>query len=167
MQSGTIYIYTDASFSKRLSIAVIGYAISAPIEADEWPPLTRDGIKTLKTQEKNNIRTEIRAAITALNLCPKGHKVVLFTDCQTIVLLPERRANLERTQYISQNKNRPLANADIYQEFFKSFDRLQPKLFWVKGHSAKSDRGPIQENFALLDGMVRQTLRKLEKGDDQ
>ncbi|MES2769898.1 MAG: RNase H family protein [Bdellovibrionota bacterium] len=138
-------IYTDASFSKTHGLAVIGYMIS-------------DKLTILEIKESNNIRAEIRGVITALSAAPKSASVTLYTDCQTVAGLIGRRDKLEKTNFISQAKQTPLANADLYKEFYKIYDQLHPEIIWVKGHTSSKDT-KIKKNFSTVDKEVRKALR--------
>jgi ribonuclease HI len=168
-QADTVYIYTDASFSKSHEIAIIGFACFSSTLEHESVPLMDIGITLSQVNEGNNIRAELRGAIAALEACliacPKREQVILYTDCQNIIGLPERREKLERTSYISQSKNKPLANTDLYQEFYSLCDQINPQLIWIKGHtsvanySTESTKNRIQKNFSYLDKEVRKFLR--------
>jgi ribonuclease HI len=154
-----IYIYTDASFSKSHEVAVIGYAIFNSTEEHESVPLAKLKLNISQIQENNNIRAEITGALMALRSCPKNKMVFLYSDCQTTCNLLSRREKLERTNYISQSKNQILANADLYQEFYRLYDLIRPEIQWVKGHS-KNKLTQIEKNFSHLDKEVRKYLRK-------
>ncbi len=142
-------IYTDASFSKTHGLAVIGYMIS-------------DKLTIREIKESNNIRAEIRGVIAslsaALSAAPKSASVTLYTDCQTVAGLISRRDKLEKTNFISQAKQTPLANADLYKEFYKIYDQLHPEIIWVKGHTSSKDT-KIKKNFSTVDKEVRKALR--------
>lgn len=147
-----VYIYTDASFSKNHSLGVIGYMIFG--ENEPQVPLT-----ILEIKESNNIRAEIRGAILALGAAPKSSHVTLYTDCQTVTGLLDRREKLEKTNFISGAKGTPLANADLYKEFYKIYDQIRPNIIWVKGHTSNKD-SIIKKNFSLVDKAVRRALRE-------
>ena len=109
--------------------------------------------------EINNIRAEIKATLMALKACPKNRNVVLYTDCQTTCGLISRRTKLEQTNFISQSKQQPLANADLYQEFYLLFDQIKPEIHWIKGHSPDKNMNHIQKIFSHLDKATRKKLR--------
>lgn len=158
----TVYIYSDASFSKNFGIAVIGFAMFHTL--DEHNTIHLKDIETTlcEIKETNNIRAEIRGALAALEACPMGKEVILYTDCQTIVDLPSRRKKLEQKNFISESKGRELANADLYKEFFALYDLKRPEIIWVKGHSSKRQTN-IGKNFSHLDRLVRRKLRESTK----
>ena len=166
MKADTVYIYTDASFSKAHELGIIGYASFSGTTQHESVSIADLGLNISEIKEGNNIRAELRGAITALRSCPKCERVILYTDCQNIINLPSRREKLESTNFISQSKNHPLANADLYREFYTLFDQYNPELFWIKGHTSAANYSTeinlnrIQKNFSYLDKEVRRFLRE-------
>ena len=148
MNDKHIHLYSDASFRKHDNIAVAGFLLfendALHIAAEVTPP-----IQTQVFKERNNIRAELRGVIFALetfvqqreqtdsNPKVKDSRITLYTDCQT-----------------------SLSNADLYKRFFTIYDKVTPTLFWVKGHTAKKDRGLIQKNFSRVDSVVRDVLRR-------
>lgn len=153
-----ISIYTDASFSKGDGIAVIGYGFFLEEDQHIEGSLQEKKWVIQQIQETNNIRAEIRASLTALEVCPQAKKTVLYTDCQTTAGLLSRREKLERTNFISQSKNRELNNADLYRAFYKLYDKTGVEIVWVKGHTSQKNNH-IQRNFSHLDKEVRKVLR--------
>ncbi len=164
MVSDTIFIYTDASFSKSHEIAITGYAIVQGTFEHEAMSSKDLLFKTQKINEVNNIRAELRGVISALKACPAHKRVMLFTDCKTVVDLPSRRKDLEESKFISKAKQTELTNTDLYKEFYTIFDLVKPELHWVKGHTSSKSQTKSQENFSCLDKEVREVLRKELKG---
>jgi ribonuclease HI len=158
-ESETTYIYTDASFSKQYEIAVIGFAHFQSRLQHETIALQSTQIQLLQINERNNIRAEIRSAISALEACAQHGNIILFSDCETVVNLPLRRKKLESTNFISKSKDAPLANTDLYREFYKTFDSYSPNIVWVKGHTPTNSPSFIETNFSILDKMIRNRLR--------
>ncbi len=149
--SQQLFIYVDASYSREAQLAVLGFFTT------EQSPVF------LEVTETNNIRAELRGVIWALESCLKEQgaiQVVLYTDCQTVSGLLQRRARLEASQFLSKSKNKPLANMDLYKEFYKIYDLIQPKVVWVRGHTSRSMASQVEKNFSTLDKMVRQRLRQ-------
>lgn len=164
MSSDKIYVYCDASFSKAHEVAVIGHALFRGVQEHETICLSEVKINIMQIQESNNIRAEIRAAIAALKYCRQINSqtktILLYSDCQTVCGLKLRREKLERTKYVSVSKNRLLANADLYREFYEMCDCLNPEITWVKGHSPIALVNRTQSNFSILDKVVRKNLRR-------
>lgn len=160
------FIYTDASFNKNFQTGVAGFFIFNSTAEHEKGLDSIASIPTITFTEKNNIRAEIRGALYALEFFEKkieekDFSLTLYTDCQTISHLLERREKLESTHYISKQKKAVLANADIYKAFFLIYDRLRPEIVWVKGHVSSENQTAIQKNFSFIDKAVREKLRSL------
>jgi ribonuclease HI len=158
-----IFIYSDASFCRRSQLAVLGCLIFKNKKQHEESCREDFPIRLTEIKETNNIRAEIRGAIKALELglSEKSSQIVLYTDCQTVSGLIARREKLEKSQFISKSKNKLLANADLYKEFYKIYDVLKPQILWLKGHTAQSKAGPVETRFSFLDKAVRRRLRDL------
>lgn len=157
------FIYADASYSKQAQKAILGYFIFDSVDQHNRVPATQ--LKPVLTEviEANNIRAELRGVIWALTSFTKtlrSANVVLYTDCQTVSGLIRRRENLEACQFVSKSKNQPLRNTDLYKEFYKIYDVVQPQVVWVRGHSPQATASLVEANFAVLDRAVRHHLRQ-------
>ena len=163
MNSDTLFIYTDASYSKAHDVAVIGFAQFSGVDQHELADLLDLQLHLDVILEKNNIRAELRSAIVALKTCPRKSDVMLYSDCHAVVDLPQRRDKLERRSFLSQSSGLLLNNADLYQEFYSICDQLNVEIYWVKGHSpnkpSNKTADKIQANFSYLDNQVRKKLR--------
>jgi ribonuclease HI len=178
MNKNKIHIYSDASFSKQNQIGVAGFLLfedddSHQIAAPSVP------IQTKIFKEKNNIRAELSGVIFAIEALPdklhdrlqqtdtamavEGRRINLYTDCQSIVRLLDRRKRLESSNFIAMRSRKPLSNADLYKRFYTVYDKLPLNLIWVKGHTLKRDRDLIQKNFSRVDKVVRKILRSSSK----
>lgn len=155
MDSEKFYIYTDASFSKELQLGVAGWLV--------FRRASSETIRTVSFKETNNIRAEIKGVILALKEASQGlsGEIHLYTDCQTIAGLSNRREKLETSNYRSHQKRAALRNADLYRELFRLYDSLNPMIHWIKGHSPKRNQSIEQRNLSKIDQVVRKELRKL------
>lgn len=88
-----------------------------------------------------------------------GVEVVLFTDCQNIVQLPNRRSRLETNNYLSR-KNIPLNNAELYRDFFQFLDNHSITIVKVKGHSKQNLKTKAEKIFTLVDRESRACMKK-------
>lgn len=161
--SKQVFVYADASFSKQVQLAVLGFVVFESKEHHDQQTATHLSPFLFEVPEINNIRAELRGVLWALESCHKhftGAPVVLYTDCQAVSGLLERRARLEATYFVSQSKKKPLRNMDLYKEFYKIYDLLQPQVVWVRGHVSRSLASQVESNFAVLDKVVRQHLRQ-------
>ncbi len=161
--SQQVFIYADASYSKRAQLAVLGFLIFKSHKEHEELTATHQSPFLFEMPESNNIRAELRGVLWALQSCLpdiKDSQTILYTDCQAISGLLNRRAHLEATQFISQSTKKPLSNMDLYKEFYKIYDLLQPQVIWVRGHTSQSSASKVESNFAVLDKAVRKRLRQ-------
>lgn len=153
-----IYIYSDASFSKKHQIGVASYII-----LDDKGNLKEE--KSFSLKEKNNIRLEFIALIKALkSLEPKKNiEIIVYTDCKTITDLLSRKEKLETRDFKSKNTGKVLSNKDLYEEFFKLYEKYKPTINWIKGHQSKKNKSIVQENFSRVDKLSRKKLRNIIK----
>ncbi len=169
MSSPQYYIYTDASFSHLQSFGVSGFLIFDSQDSHEKSQPAKPGLRTHFFKESNNIRAEIVGALYALQIFIEERKkdgqkfesfeTHLYSDCQTLTNLLERREKLKATNYISARTKTELINTDLYKKFFAVYDELKPSIHWVKGHSKKATKTLTEKNFELVDKQVRKELR--------
>jgi ribonuclease HI len=156
----TIYIYSDASFSKPSGTGIIGFACIAGEDTHLKTFLTTDDIQIEKIKETNNIRCEIKSAIHAIESRKQSDRVILFTDCESIVNLPTRRQKLEKMQF-KNKRGQILKNADLYVKFFSLMDKFHIEIRWIKGHTPEAGQDHIHKNFSVVDQAVRKKLREI------
>ncbi len=171
MEMQPFYVYTDGSFSRATNVGVAGFMIFDNADDHTMQQTSLAKIRTVLMKEENNIRVELRSALAALDevrqsgIAPGGQRrrdeeIHLFTDCNALVNLPTRREALEASQYRSKRGGGFLKNADLYREFFEIYDDMHPIIYWTKGHSPRTKRDFVQENFSFLDKLVRRQLRR-------
>ena len=113
--------------------------------------------------ETSPARLEIQAALWALGetaktiLEPKATEIVIVTDSKTIDGLLARRERLEREHFIGKRQGKELGNADLYREFYTQYDRLSPRIVWVRGHVSHGNR--LETLFSHVDRHARKALR--------
>lgn len=177
MKESAVYVYSDASFSKKHGFGIGGFLIFEDEQAHERGDGASGICETQRIEETNNIRVELRSAIAALWVMDSMLKrdavaqrspgcIHFYTDSRSMVQLSSRRKRLEESQYISKAKGTVLANADLYKGFFAVCDTLHPHLHWVKGHSPQRSKNAIDRNFCYLDKLVRKELRKTALCED-
>lgn len=85
-------------------------------------------------------------------------KVIVYTDSQNIIGLPERRTRLEQNNYRTRN-NKRLNHYELYQEFYRVFDQVNCEFVKVKGHKTSNQKDDIDRLFTLVDRASRNALR--------
>lgn len=169
----TLHVFSDASFDKAAQRAVTGYLL-----IDNLQSHAQDTEIVLQSfEEQNNIRAEMRGAIEALGVVMEKQRevknaaveikfdVILYTDCESIVQLPTRQHRLATTEFLSRKTGKLLNNADLYQEFYKRYNSVQPTLQWIKGHTATSSRSQLHDYFRRVDIAVRKALRSPSRSE--
>ena len=156
------FIFSDASFDPRSRIGIAGVWILADLlQASQ----NENSIQTKIFYETNCTRLELESILWSFDLVREAGRleieVEIFTDCKTAVDLPARRARLESRNFLSQKTQLPLNNADLYQEFFKTYDTFAPKLHWIKGHKPLQNQNEIERIFSAVDKETRRQLREL------
>ena len=89
--------------------------------------------------------------------------IEVYTDCQNIIGLEDRRKRFEINDYKS-SKNKLINNHELYKDFFEKTDKLNIILIKVKGHKKNSLKNGIDTIFNLVDKASRNALRnEIEK----
>lgn len=124
-----------------------------------WAALLRYGEreKTLSGAETNttNNRMELMAAIQALNTLREACIIELYTDSQYVQKgitewLPQWKKRHWKTA-----GNKPVKNADLWQELDKQASCHQISWHWVKGHN-----GHLENE--LVDALANKAIDRLE-----
>lgn len=127
-------IYVDASYDPKSGVAICG-----------WMNINNNLIQTCTITNTKNTEAEIMGIIKVMKLYENVDSIIIYTDCQTIVNLVDKR------RY----------NKEIYANFYELFDKYNGKCQFIKvaGHKNKNLRTDVENNFSKLDKYVRHTLR--------
>ena len=90
----------------------------------------------------------------------KSCKIIVYTDCQNIIGLKDRRERFEKNNYMT-SKGSVIKNHELYKAFFKRVDILDCEFIKVKGHKKSSEKNKIDEIFTIVDKASRNALRKM------
>ncbi|MCB0307782.1 MAG: hypothetical protein KDD48_00300 [Bdellovibrionales bacterium] len=167
MKSSNLKVYCDASYSHKDRLGVAGFLMY--FNEDHHAACNFDAafIRTKSFEAQNNICAEIMGILWTLDQILKYHldstnltSILIFTDCQTVVNLPERRNKLEENDFKSRRTQESLKNAELYRQFFKQIDKLPIRFQWLKGHTPKQNRSIYEQNISFIDRRVRKKLRE-------
>lgn len=112
-----------------------------------------------KFTQTSSTRLELEVLLWALNdKLLQDTPVEIFTDCQNILNLKQRREKLEQNHFKS-SKGKLLKNHLLYKEFYALTDILECQFIKVKGHKASDKKGEIDKLFNLVDKSSRKALR--------
>lgn len=153
-----LLLLTDGSVSTQ---SKIGYgAYLALIEPSLSLSELKTQVKVKRFEQTSSTKLELQTLLWALGeIQTSERKVIIYTDSQNIIGLPERRSRLERTKYLS-NKNIFLNNYELYQEFYRRIDQLDCQFIKVRGHQASNQKDAIDQLFTLVDKASRKALRE-------
>jgi ribonuclease HI len=162
-------LFTDGSVDTKTQIGFGAYLAIENIAFDDLPldELLIDSLKT-KTKTKqfehtSSTRLELQTLLWAIDDMvllneEKIIQLIIYTDSQNILDLPTRRSRLEQQHYHARN-GKPLKNADIYQQFFKTIDHYDCQIIKVDGHKPRHEKNEVDKIFSLVDKASRSALR--------
>lgn len=154
----TLHLFTDGSYNPATKTGCGAYIVVS--DTGVSPELLREQVKVRVFENSSSVRLELETLLWAIKeIGQTEDKIIVYTDSQNIMKLPDRRKRLEENNYHS-GKGRPLNNADLYMEFFRMTDRLNPVFIKVQGHMTSNIRNNIDKLFALVDRESRRALRK-------
>jgi ribonuclease HI len=155
----TLHIFTDGSYNPATKTGYGAYiAVTDPDESTEF---LREQVKVRVFENTSSVRLELETLLWAFKeVGQREGGIIVYTDSQNIIKLPDRRKRLEENSYQS-GKNRPLKNADLYIEFYKMLEKFNPVFIKVQGHITSKKKDNIDKLFALVDRESRRALRKL------
>ncbi len=169
MITNKIALFTDISLNSKEKTGFGSFLIApeSDIENDkETLDLARKNVKLKKFKSSSSVKLEIETLLWAIEELLKNYKQVdlsgnlsIYTDSQCIVDLPERRLKLESSGFKSLGKNKKLNNTELYRKFYQYKDKLQFKIFKIKGHSKLSAKDFLHKFFTLVDRASRKALR--------
>ena len=156
--SPQIYLFTDGSVHPQSGIGFGAYLLLDRVES--FSAEVEKYIKIKRFDNTSSTKLELETLLWAFNdVRLKNCKIVVYTDCQNIIGLKERRARFEKNNYIT-SKGKEIKNHELYKDFFKKLDILDCEFVKVKGHKKTSIKNEIDEIFTLVDRATRKALRK-------
>lgn len=152
-----IKLFTDSSVNPQKKIGFAAYLklSNENLSLEEM----KKNIKTKRFEETSSTKLELQALLWALNELEENLSIDVYTDCQNIIGLENRREKLEKNNYLSSSK-KIINNHLLYKEFFKKIDRFNLNFIKVKGHKKTSLKDEIDNIFNLVDKSSRNALRE-------
>ena len=153
-----IYLFTDGSVNPQSGIGFGAYLLLEKKEFLSSELEKKINIKKFDNTSSTQLELEtLLWALDDINL--KNFKIVVYTDCQNIIGLNERRDRFEKNNYMTA-KGSVIKNHELYKDFFKRLDILDCEFIKVKGHKKASVKNEIDKIFTLVDRATRMALRK-------
>jgi len=155
----TLYLFTDGSANPQRKIGFGAYLL---LNEDKLhsTTLSKDDVVTKRFENTSSSKLELEAMLWALNkINEKNSKVIVFTDCQNIIGLKDRRERFEKNNYIT-SKKMLIKNHELYKEFYRLTDKMECDFVKVKGHKKNQEKNTIDNIFTLVDKAARDALRE-------
>lgn len=159
-----IQLFTDSSVNPQQKIGMAAYllVLDENISKDEM----KKDIKIKRFEDTSSTKLELQTLLWALGEAElelnnnTNQDIEVYTDCQNIIGLENRREKLEKNDYHSST-GRLMNNHILYKEFFIKLDSLNISFIKVKGHKKTSLKDDIDNIFNLVDKASRNALRKI------
>jgi len=153
----TIKLFCDGSVNPQKKIGFASYFIYTQNDTIE---LAKDNIKTKKFENTSSTKLELEGLLWALDDEKLiGENITIYTDCQNILGLGQRREKLESNNY-KTTTGKILKNHTLYKQFYEKMDTLNCTFVKVKGHKPSQDKDNIDKLFTLADKASRNSLRE-------
>ena len=153
-----IKIFCDGSVNPQKKI---GYGAYLLIEDDKINiKVLKEKIVLKKFEDTSSTKLEMETFLWAINDLELSNAIIeIYTDCQNIIGLENRRNKLEKNDYIS-GKGKLMNNHDLYKRFYEFVDKKNLVFIKVKGHKKNSLKDEIDNIFNLVDKASRNALRE-------
>ena len=152
-----IYLFTDGSVNPQSGIGFGAYLLLDSLEL--FSSELKEEIKVKKFSNTSSTKLELETLLWALtDISSNNHKILIYTDCQNIIGLKDRRDRFEKNNYMT-GKGKQIKNHELYKEFYKLVDTLDCEFIKVKGHKKTSAKDDIDKIFTLVDKATRNALR--------
>ena len=153
-----IKLFTDSSVNPQEKIGFGSFLIleEKNISFEEM----KKSIKIKRFENTSSTKLELQTFLWSLKeIIDKNVIIEVYTDCQNIIGLKDRRKRFETNDYKS-SKGKLINNQELYKEFFEKIDKLNIIFIKVKGHKKSSLKDEIDNIFNLVDKASRKALRE-------
>ena len=156
-----IKLFTDSSVNPQEKIGFGAYLLLD--HENEFLEELKENIKIKRFEDTSSTKLELQTLLWALEklkeIAYKNIAVEVYTDCQNIIGLENRRDKLEKNHFCSSSK-KLIANHELYKDFYEKLDLLNLTFIKVKGHKKSSLKDEIDNIFNLVDRASRVALRE-------
>lgn len=153
-----IKLFTDSSVNPQEKIGFGSFLILEEKEIS-FEDMKKD-IKIKRFENTSSTKLELQTLLWSLEEIKNKNVVIeVYTDCQNIIGLEDRREKLEKNNFHSSS-GRLMNNHELYKEFFEKIDELNLTFIKVKGHKKNSLKDEIDTIFNLVDKASRSALRE-------
>jgi ribonuclease HI len=153
-----IKLFTDSSVNPQEKVGFGAYLLlkNKDISFEEM----KKDIKTKRFEDTSSTKLELQTLLWSLEeINDKDVIIEIYTDCQNIIGLQDRRERLEKNNFHS-SAGKLMNNHELYKYFFEKSDELNLTFIKVKGHKKNSLKDEIDTIFNLVDKASRNALRE-------
>ena len=152
-----VYLFTDGSVNPQSGIGFGAYLLLDKLDYRYAKEETKIELK--KFSDTSSTKLELETLLWALtNTDLTKFKIIVYTDCQNIIGLKNRREKFEKNNYLT-GKGKLIKSHNLYKEFYKITDSLNCEFIKIKGHKKTSIKNEIDDIFTLVDRATRNALR--------
>ena len=157
-----IKLFTDSSVNPQEKIGFGAYLFME--EKDISFEEMKKNIKIKRFENTSSTKLELQTLLWALDEINDTKVLIeVYTDCQNIIGLENRRDKLEKNHFCTSSK-KLINNHELYKDFYEKLDELNLTFIKVKGHKKNSLKNGIDTIFNLVDKASRNALRnEIEK----
>ncbi len=153
-----IKLFTDSSVNPQEKIGFGSFLLLGD-EKKAFEDLKKD-IKLKRFENTSSTKLELQTLLWALEeIADNNISIEIYTDCQNIIGLENRREKLEKNHFCSSSK-KLINNHELYKDFYEKLDELNLTFIKVKGHKKNSLKDEIDNIFNLVDRASRNALRE-------
>jgi ribonuclease HI len=152
-----LILFTDGSVNPKTNIGYGAYL--AVSQQGHYLDSLKTKVKLKRFEQTSSTKLELQTFLWAIDdIQAQRQKVIVYTDSQNIMGLPQRRDRLEKNDYQSK-KNKQIRNYKLYQAFYRVIDQLDCEFVKVRGHQVSSKKNETDRLFTLVDRASRNALR--------
>ncbi|MDN5104397.1 ribonuclease H [Aliarcobacter butzleri] len=153
-----IKLFVDSSVNPQ---AKVGFGAFLEVFDDLSIDDLKKNIKIKRFDDTSSTKLELQSLLWSLDGIEilTDIKIEVYTDCQNIVGLQNRKEKLEANDYKSST-GKTINNYELYKLFFKKIEKLDIDFIKIKGHKRNSLKDELDTIFNLVDKASRSALRK-------
>ena len=158
MTTKKLFLFTDGSVNTKSDIGYGAYLLVS--ENEMFLDGLMSKVKLKRFEQTSSTKLEIQTVLWALSEVGEIEgKIILYTDSQNIIVLPDRRERLEKNDFYSK-QNRRITNWELYKDFYRLTDEMNIEIKKVSGHKRTITKDNIDRLFTLVDRASRNALRE-------
>ena len=155
-----IILFCDGSVNPQSKIGFGAYFIYDDNQENQ-------DIKIKKFENTSSTKLELEVLLWALDdLKFIKEELLIYTDCQNILGLEQRREKLQDNNY-KTSTGKIVKNHELYKKFYILTDNIKENsncaFKKVEGHKKSSQKDEIDKLFNLVDKASRKALREYLK----